>query len=213
MVDVTPGKGSFDTSQVDPKRRRFLAGATSLVGGAGVAALAYSFLATMAPSERARAAGAPVDVDISKLEPGQKLTVEWRGKPVWIVRRTQQALDSLPGLNDSLADPESNMRQQPVYTTNEYRSLKPEYMIMVGVCTHLGCSPTFRPDIGAADLGGDWQGGFFCPCHGSKFDYAGRVYSSMPAPTNLEVPMHRYLSENLVRIGEDSTAADLEAMA
>ena len=208
MTDVVTQTVSLDTSQVDPGRRRFLVGATSVVGGAGVAALAYSFLATMSPSERARAAGAPVDVDVSKLEPGQKITVEWRGKPVWIVRRTEQALASLQEVAGQLADPDSSMPQQPDYSQNAHRSLKPEYLVMVGVCTHLGCSPTFRPDVGAADLGDDWQGGFFCPCHGSKFDFAGRVYSGMPAPTNLVIPPYRYLSDAAIRIGEDTEVGE-----
>ena len=209
MTDVVTKTGSLDTANVDLGRRRFLNGATSVVGGAGVAALAYAFLATMSPSERARAAGAPVDVDISKLVPGQKVTIEWRGKPVWIVRRTQEALMSLEKVTGQLADPASEMPQQPGYIQESHRALNPEYLVMVGVCTHLGCSPTFRPDVGAPDLGSDWQGGFFCPCHGSKFDFSGRVYKSMPAPKNLVIPPYRYIADATIRVGEDPSAEEL----
>jgi ubiquinol-cytochrome c reductase iron-sulfur subunit len=162
----------------------------------------------MQPSAKARAAGAPIRADISKLESGQMIRVKWRGKPVWIVKRTDSMIETLPSLNDQLRDPESVEPQQPPYAQNELRSIKPEILVLIGICTHLGCSPTYRPDVGAADLGGDaWKGGFFCPCHGSRFDLAGRVYKGVPAPLNLEVPPHRYLSEDEILVGEDEGVA------
>jgi ubiquinol-cytochrome c reductase iron-sulfur subunit len=161
---------------------------------------------SMFPSERAKAAGAPVEVDIAKLEPGQKIDVEWRGKVVWLIRRTPQMLATLPKLAPQLADALSQKSEQPAYARNETRSIKPEVLIAVGICTHLGCSPTFRKDVGPADLGADWLGGFFCPCHQSKFDLAGRVYKGVPAPTNLPIPPHRYLADTKVLIGEDAKA-------
>jgi ubiquinol-cytochrome c reductase iron-sulfur subunit len=162
----------------------------------------------MQPSAKARAAGAPVRADISKLEPGQMIRVKWRGKPVWMVKRTDDMLQALPALDPELRDPDSEQPQQPAYAQNGYRSIKPEILVTVGICTHLGCSPTYRPDVGAADLGGDdWKGGFFCPCHGSRFDLAGRVYKGVPAPLNLEIPPHRYLSETELVIGEDEGVA------
>ncbi|MFO7602244.1 MAG: ubiquinol-cytochrome c reductase iron-sulfur subunit [Gammaproteobacteria bacterium] len=196
---------------VDTSRRRFLIAATSAVGAVGAAGVVIPFGLSMNPSARARAAGAPVEVDISKLEPGAKVTVEWRGKPVWIVRRTEQNMKDLASLDGLLTDPASeNTAQQPEYAKNTHRSLAahPEIMVMVGICTHLGCSPTFRPEVGAADMGGDqWKGGFFCPCHGSKFDLAGRVYAGVPAPTNLVVPPHKYLSDTVILVGEDGGVA------
>jgi ubiquinol-cytochrome c reductase iron-sulfur subunit len=161
----------------------------------------------MNPSARAKSAGAPVEADISKLEPGGLLRVKWRGKPVWIVRRTEQNLADLEGLDGILADPASDVPQQPEYARNAHRSRKPEFLVAVGICTHLGCSPTYRPEVAAADLGADWKGGFFCPCHGSKFDLAGRVYAGVPAPTNLEVPPYQYLGETTILIGDDGEAA------
>jgi ubiquinol-cytochrome c reductase iron-sulfur subunit len=161
----------------------------------------------MQPSAKARAAGAPVRADISKLEPGQMIRVKWRGKPVWIVNRTEKMLNDLPSLDAEVSDPASDESEQPDYAKNEYRSIKPEILILVGICTHLGCSPTYRPDVAPADLGADWKGGFFCPCHGSRFDIAGRVYSGVPAPTNLPVPPHRYLSDNEILIGDDGGLA------
>jgi ubiquinol-cytochrome c reductase iron-sulfur subunit len=158
----------------------------------------------MTPSARARAAGAPVEVDISKLEPGQMLTVEWRGKPVWIVNRTETMLDDLKTLSERLSDPQSEESDQPEYATNEVRSIKPEYLVVVGICTHLGCAPTKRFEIGAASgLGEDWKGGFFCPCHGSMFDLAGRVYRNVPAPSNLVVPPYKFVSDTRVLVGVD----------
>jgi ubiquinol-cytochrome c reductase iron-sulfur subunit len=197
----------MSTGGVDTGRRRFLTAATCVVGGVGTAATLVPFLASFKPSARAQAAGAPVEIDISKVEPGQQLTVEWRGKPVWIVRRTEQMLSTLDELVDQLRDPQSVKDQQPEYARNSARSIRPEYLVVVGICTHLGCSPKFRPDIGAADLGADWKGGFFCPCHGSKFDLAGRVYQGVPAPLNLEIPPYQYLTDNRLLIGVDQGAA------
>jgi ubiquinol-cytochrome c reductase iron-sulfur subunit len=188
-------------------RRRFLTAATTVVGAVGTGYLLVPFISSMQPSAKARAAGAPVRADVSKLEPGQMIRVKWRGKPVWLVRRTEKMLETLPALVDTLRDPESLESEQPPYAQNEFRSIKPEVLVTVGICTHLGCSPTYRPDAGAADLGADWEGGFFCPCHGSKFDLAGRVYKSVPAPTNLVIPPHRYLSETELMIGEDGEVA------
>lgn len=185
-------------------RRRFLITATSVAGGIASAAWATPFILSMMPSERAKAAGAPVEVDISKLEPGMLLLVEWRGKVVWVLSRTPEMLASLTKLDSILTDPNSEKDQQPEYAQNPTRSIRPEILVTTGVCTHLGCSPVFRKEIAPADLGPDWLGGFFCPCHGSKFDLAGRVYKNVPAPTNLLVPPHTYLSENVLLIGSES---------
>ena len=192
---------------VNSGRRRFLIAATTVVGAVGTGYVLVPFIASMQPSERAKAAGAPVEADISKLEPGQMIRVKWRGKPVWIVHRTPEMLEALPTLEDVLRDPKSEEPQQPPYAQNEVRSIKPEYLVLIGICTHLGCSPTYRPEVAPEDLGADWKGGFFCPCHGSKFDMAGRVYQGVPAPLNLVVPPHRYLSDSLVLIGEDQGVA------
>lgn len=198
----------MSTDVVDKGKRRFLTAATSVVGAVGAGFVAVPFLASWMPSERAKNAGAPVEADISKLEEGRMLIVEWQSKPVWIVRRSKQMLDSLPKLNDTLRDPASaNVDQQPEYAQNEHRSRKPEVLVLIGICTHLGCSPTYRPDIGPADLGDDWLGGFFCPCHSSKFDMAGRVYQGVPAPTNLAVPPHFYLTDTTILVGEDGGVA------
>ena len=197
----------MSTDGVDNGRRRFLTAATTAVGGVGAAFVAVPFVASMLPSERAKAAGAPVEVDISKIEPGQQITVEWRGKPVWIVRRTQEMLDALPTLESILLDPASGVAQQPDYAKNGTRSIKPEYLIVVGVCTHLGCSPKYRPELSPEDLGPDWKGGYFCPCHGSRFDLAGRVYAGMPAPSNLVIPPHKYLSDGRIMVGVDEGVA------
>lgn len=190
---------------VDTKKRRFLITATSVVGGVGVAAAAVPFVMSFWPSARAKAAGAPVEVEIGKIEPGQLIVVEWRGKACWVLNRTRPMLTSLAKLNAQLADPNSNVTQQPAYCKNEHRSIKDAMWIAVGICTHLGCSPTYRPEIAPGDLGPEWLGGFFCPCHQSKFDLAGRVYKGMPAPTNLVVPPHKYLSDTkiVIGIGED----------
>lgn len=194
---------------VNQTRRRVLIGATCAVGAVGVVGAAIPFVGSWNPSARAKAAGAPVKYNISKIEPGAMVTVEWRGKPVFIVRRTQAALDSLKKVEEEgvLLDANSDEPQQPDYAKNEARAINKEFAILLGVCTHLGCAPAFRPDVGAADLGGEkWQGGFFCPCHGSKYDLAGRVYKAVPAPLNLEVPPHRYESDSIVVIGEDQGA-------
>lgn len=196
-----------DGQKVDVRKRKFLIAATSAVGGVAVAGFAVPLVMSMLPSERAKAAGAPVEADISKLEPGMLLTVEWRGKPVWIVNRTPEMLDLLGKHDDRLADANSDMPQQPEYCKNPGRSIKKEILVAVGICTHLGCSPTYRKEIGAADLGADWPGGFFCPCHGSTFDLAGRVYKGVPAPTNLVVPPHQYLSDAKLLIGVDAQGA------
>lgn len=189
---------------VDNKRRRFLVASTSAVAGVGAIGAAVPFVASWNPSAKAKAAGAPAKADISKLEPGQQMIVEWRGKPVWIVRRTEEVLANLAKLDDKVADPQSEKPQQPDYIpkTSE-RSLKPEFAVMTGICTHLGCSPTYRPEVAPEDLGAEWLGGFFCPCHGSKFDLSGRVYKGVPAPTNLVIPPHSYESDNVIIIGID----------
>lgn len=193
---------------VDGSKRRFLVAMSSAVGGVAAIGAATPFVMSMLPSARALAAGAPVEVDLSKVEPGMLLTVEWRGKPVWIVNRTQEMLDLLAKHDDSLTDPASdNTAQQPEYCKNPTRSIKPEFLVAVGICTHLGCSPTYRKEVGAADLGADWPGGFFCPCHGSRFDLAARVFSGSPAPTNLVIPPHKYLSDTMLLVGEDQAAA------
>jgi ubiquinol-cytochrome c reductase iron-sulfur subunit len=176
-------------SNVDRRKRRFLVAATSVAGAVASVAVAVPFVASMNPSARARAAGAPVEVDLSKVELGMMVTVEWRGQPVWVVHRTKEMIDSLLKLDEVVADPKSSMPMQPDYAKNEVRSIKPEYLVLVGICTHLGCSPSQKLAPGAeSDLGANWPGGFFCPCHGSKFDLAGRVYKGVPAPANLRVP-------------------------
>ena len=190
---------------VNPRRRRLLA-ITSGLGVVGTAFALTPFVLSMMPSARAKASGAPVEVDISKLESGQLLTIEWRGKPVWILRRTPEMLKSLAAVEKLLADPGSAVTdQQPEYAQNEPRSIKPEILVLVGICTHLGCSPDKRLEAGVASgLGDDWKGGFFCPCHGSKFDLAGRVYKNVPAPTNLEIPSYTYLGDgNTILVGAD----------
>ena len=190
-------------SQVDLEKRNFLI-ATSAVGALGCAAVAVPFVKSMTPSERAKAAGAPVEVDISKIQPGSMMTAEWRGKPVWIINRTDEMLAELSKHNDQLSDPDSEVvSQQPTYSKNASRSIKPNIAVVVGICTHLGCSPTQKLQPGG-DMGKNWTGGFFCPCHGSKFDLAGRVFKGSPAPINLVVPPHKYLSENVLLIGVDT---------
>ncbi|MDR0735561.1 MAG: ubiquinol-cytochrome c reductase iron-sulfur subunit [Zoogloeaceae bacterium] len=196
-----------DQGKMDCGRRRLIV-ATATVGGVGVAATAVPFVASMLPSERAKAAGAPVEADISKLGPGQMMVVEWRGKPVWILRRTPEMLETLPQLNGELADPESTKQQQPKYCANAARAIKPELFVTIGICTHLGCSPSSKFKPGASEgMSADWKGGFLCPCHGSTFDFAGRVFKEKPAPTNLEIPPHRYLSDTRILIGEDTQGA------
>lgn len=183
-------------------RRRFLLRATTTLGWAYAAAAAYPFFASMAPSARARAAGAPVEAELTGIGNGELRTVAWRGKPVWILRRTPAMLIALGQHDQLLADPNSTTDQQPDYCRNRTRSIKDEWFVCLGICTHLGCSPTLRPTEGSPDLGADWPGGFFCPCHGSKFDLAGRVFKGVPAPTNLEIPPYRYLAPTRVLIGE-----------
>ena len=195
---------------VDEKRRRLLLVATSAAGAAAAAGVAVPFLASWFPSARALAAGAPVEVPIDKIEPGQQITVEWRGKPVWVLRRTPEMLDIIKknAAADFLVDPESKGAKQPPYVKGPERSIKPEVFIAEGVCTHLGCSPTLKKEIGAAsDMGGDWPGGYYCPCHNSRFDLAARVFKGSPAPTNLVIPPHRYASNAVVVIGEDTKGA------
>jgi ubiquinol-cytochrome c reductase iron-sulfur subunit len=196
------------SNTVDNDKRRFLTTAASVVvGGAGTVAAAVPFVSSMLPSAKAKAAGAPVEVDISKLEFGQQMIVEWRKKPVWILRRSEGALQELASLDDSLLDPNSdNTNQQPDYAKNPSRSIKDEFLVLIGVCTHLGCSPTYVPKVEAEsrNLGDEWKGGFFCPCHGSKFDLAGRVYKGVPAPKNLAIPPYHFIGDNRIRIGDDS---------
>lgn len=192
---------------VNSNKRRFLLGATTAMGAVGAVAAAVPFVISLWPSERAKAAGAPVEIDISKLEPGQKINVEWRGKVVWVIHRTKEMLANIPKLDSRVADPKSEVDHQPKYAKNEDRSIKPEIFVAIGICTHLGCSPTFRPEIAPADLGADWLGGFFCPCHQSKFDLAGRVFKGVPAPTNLVIPPYQFLSDTRIRIGEDAKGA------
>lgn len=186
---------------VDTDKRRFLTQAATVVGAVGAGFLAVPFISSMRPSAKAEALGAPVEVDTSKLEPGQRIIVLWRGKPVWVVSRSPETLADLPTLDDQLLDPLSENSEQPESTRNEVRSIRPEILVAVGVCTHLGCSPVYRPEVAPADLGPDWKGGFFCPCHGSRFDLAGRVYKGVPAPTNLEIPPHHYVSETRIIVG------------
>jgi ubiquinol-cytochrome c reductase iron-sulfur subunit len=183
-------------------RRKFLLASTAGVGGVGLVATAVPFVASMAPSERARAAGAPAEVDVTRIAPGTLATVEWRGKPVWVLHRTPAMVASLGKHDALLADPESLEDQQPAYAKNAARSRRPDYLVVIAICTHLGCIPVFRPDADAPGLPPDWPGGFYCPCHGSAYDLAGRVFKNVPAPRNLEVPPHAFHGDQLV-IGED----------
>ncbi len=198
-----------DSQQIDASKRTWLI-ASTCAGAVGGIAAAVPFVSSFSPSERAKAAGAPVEVDISAIKPGEKLTVEWRGKPVWIVRRTPEQVAALTQNDAQLADPKSERKQSeltPEYARNEGRSIKPEFFVAVGICTHLGCSPSEKFQSGPqASLPDDWKGGFLCPCHGSTFDLAGRVFKNKPAPDNLEVPMHMYLSDSKLLIGEDKKA-------
>ena len=191
----------MSSEEVDKNRRRFLTAGTVVVGGVGTAFTVWPFLRSWSPSARAKTAGAPVEANIGKLQPGQLIIVKWRGKPVWVVRRDEKALATLEKVVDELRDAESDESLQPEYARNWHRSRKKEFLIMEGICTHLGCSPTYRPEITA-----DFQGGFFCPCHGSKFDFAGRVYQGVPAPTTLTIPPHYFVSDDVILIGEDGVA-------
>ncbi len=195
-----------DNQKVD-KGRRNLVVATSMVGGAASVGAAIPFVASMLPSERTKAAGAPVEVDISSIARGEMKVFEWRGKPVWVIRRTKAMLDSLKAVTASLTDPASRSSIQPEYAKNEQRAIKPEFMVVEGVCTHLGCSPQLKTAEAKAEMGADWEGGFYCACHGSKFDFAGRVYKGSPAPTNLSVPPYAFVSESAIVIGEDKKEA------
>lgn len=194
------------SGDVDLGRRHFLTVATTVTGTVGAVFAAVPFVASWKPSARAQALGAPVEVDISKIEPGSMVSVKWRGKAVWVVNRTPKMLATLENNNDDLADPDSNEPQQPSYAKNLYRSIKPEYLVLLGVCTHLGCAPLsrFEPGDPEVGVGPGWPGGFFCPCHGSRFDLSGRVFKSVPAPSNLEVPPYRFLGESTILIGDDS---------
>jgi len=190
--------------------RRTLIMATSVVGGAGVVAAAVPFVASLSPSERAKAAGAPVVADVSKLKPGEKMVVKWQGKPVWVLRRTPEMIASLAKVEEAgkISDPDSEKSVQPEYAKNKARAIKDEYLVVVGICTHLGCSPSDKLKAGGEEgMAADWHGGFLCPCHGSQFDLAGRVFKAMPAPTNLDVPPYKFLSDTSILIGDDSKEA------
>ena len=193
----------MDNKEINQGRRRFLTLATAGAGGVAGVGVAAPFLASWFPSEKAKAAGAPIEVDISKIEAGQLMTVEWQGKPIWVLNRTEAQQKSIPAQDGEMADPSSDVDHQPEYCKNELRSIKDNIFVVIGICTHLGCSPTFRPDVAPADLGASWQGGFFCPCHGSKFDLAGRVFKGVPAPTNLIVPPYKYLTDATILVGDD----------
>jgi ubiquinol-cytochrome c reductase iron-sulfur subunit len=187
--------------EIDYGRRRFLVAATSFIGAMGVIFASIPFIAAWFPSSRTRSAGGPVEVDISHLQPGQLMTVEWRGRPIWIVRRTREMLATLNQHNNLLRDPDSRDSSQPSYADNIYRSIRPEYLVLIGICTHLGCVPTYRPQL--KELGPNWPGGFYCPCHGSTFDLSGRVFRGVPAPINLQVPSYRFAGNNRIIIGEN----------
>ncbi|AMO57634.1 ubiquinol-cytochrome C reductase [Endozoicomonas montiporae] len=192
---------------VNTGRRRFLVAATSVVGAAGAVGVATPFIKSWNPSAKAKAAGAPVKVNLSKLEPGQQIVVEWRGKPVFVVRRTPEMLKEIQAVDGKVRDPGSDKSEQPDYAKNEYRSVKDEFLILVGLCTHLGCSPKYLPEVKPMEFDAGWKGGYHCPCHGSKFDLAGRVYKGVPAPTNLEVPPYSYESDSVIIIGQDKENA------
>lgn len=191
------------SEEIDQSRRHFLTVATTVVGATGVVLTAIPFVSSMEPSAKALAQGAPVDVDISKIEPGALVKAYWRGKPIWIMNRPQSALDQLPKNDSELRDPHSDEPQQPAYCRNSTRSIKPGTFVLVPICTHLGCIPLYRPDPGDPSIGPNWPGGMHCPCHGSLYDLAGRVFKNVPAPLNLPVPIHRYLNDHVVRIGEN----------
>ena len=193
----------MDNKEINQGRRRFLTLATAGAGGVAAVGVAAPFLASWFPSEKAKAAGAPIEVDISKIEAGQLMTVEWQGKPIWVLNRTEAQQKSIPAQDGEMADPSSDVDHQPEYCKNELRSIKDNIFVVIGICTHLGCSPTFRSDVAPADLGASWKGGFFCPCHGSKFDLAGRVFKGVPAPTNLIVPPYKYLTDATILVGDD----------
>lgn len=193
----------MSTDEMDTGRRQFLTAATTVIGGIGLGLAAVPFIGSWLPSSKAQALGAPIDVDLTKIELGQKLTIPWRGQPIFVVHRTKQEVDELASLNDLLRDPLSKEPQQPNYITELYRSIKPEYVVLIGICTHLGCVPLYKPTPGSVQP--DWKGGFFCPCHGSLYDLAGRVYKGVPAPTNLVVPPYKFISDTVLRVGENPT--------
>lgn len=199
MADTDEAVKQSD-EEIDSARRCFLKRATATVGGIGLAATTVPFVSYLLPSINTEAEGAPMEVDISELQPTQQMTILWRGKPIWLIRRAQPMLDSLPKLNNELRDPFSMEDQQPPYAKNIYRAIKPEYFVAVGICTHLGCIPTYRPDVGGVSP--NWLGGFYCPCHGSTYDLAGRVFKGVPAPLNLEIPPYGFISDTKVMIGE-----------
>lgn len=196
------------SSEVNKGRRRLLVAATTVVGAAGTAAMAAPFIMSLTPSARALAAGAPVEINVSKVEPGQLIRVIWQGKPIWVVNRTEDMLSRLPNTESKCKDPDSEVvSQQPGYAQNRYRSIKENYLVLIGICTHLGCSPTYRPEVAPADLGADWQGGWYCACHGSRYDLAGRVLKGSPAGTNLVVPPYYYKDDSTILVGESKGAA------
>ncbi|MCC5791861.1 MAG: ubiquinol-cytochrome c reductase iron-sulfur subunit [Legionellaceae bacterium] len=188
--------------EVDEQRRKFLIKSTAALGGVGAVCALTPFVSSWMPSAKAQAAGAPVQVDLSELEPGQQVTVEWRGKPVWIIRRSKEMLETLPKVENQLRDPQSLVEQQPEYAKNQHRSINPEYLVLVGICTHLGCVPKYTSTV--EEFGPEWVGGFYCPCHGSTFDYAGRVFKGVPAPINMEVPPYTFINDTVIVIGEES---------
>lgn len=191
----------MDTKKINTNRRKYLIAATSIISGIGASIAALPFISSWFPSAKAKALGSPVDVDISKIDPGQRITVEWRGQPIFIINRTEETIKNLDVLQDKLRDPDSKIKQQPNYANNKYRSIKENIFIVTGICTHLGCVPLYKPK--KKEIEQSWLGGFFCPCHGSKFDLAGRVYKGVPAPCNLLVPPHKYINEKTIRIGEE----------
>src|SRR5579871_4925123 len=197
----------MSSEEINESRRHFLTVATVVTGAVGAVMAAVPFVSSMEPSARAKALGGPVDIDVSKVEPGGQIKAKWRGKPVWVVQRSAGVVSDLAKVDDRLRDPHSTQDQQPHYCQNEYRSIKPELFVVVGVCTHLGCSPLYKPQPADPDVGMDWPGGFFCPCHGSKYDLAGRVFKGVPAPLNLQVPPYKYVSDAAIRVGEDQGAA------
>jgi len=202
-VESIKGSSSMSKDNLDNSRRKFLTGSLSIVGGTGAAATLWPFLSSMGPSAKAKAAGAPVKVDISGLKEGEKIDLIWRKKPIWVVKRTKNMLDSINISGSQHKDPMSeNIEQQPDFAKNKYRSLKPEILVLEGVCTHLGCNPAYKPDVNDDNLGKDWEGGFFCACHGSKFDLAGKVSNGSPAGANLKVPPYRFEDENTIIVGE-----------
>jgi len=207
QLQALKGTTGMSEKETDQGKRQFLVAATTVAGGVAAGAAAVPFVASMLPSERAKAAGAPVEVDLSEIALGERKTIEWQGKPVWIVRRTKEMLETVRANDGNVVDPDSKKKMQPAYATNEMRAIKDEYLVVVGICTHLGCSPVEKFAKQAEAFDPNWQGGFYCPCHGSLFDLAGRVFKNKPAPDNLVVPPYKYLSDTRIVIGEDSKGA------